>query len=120
MIGYAGSDTRQSLARGSTGAPRPCDLLPRHARHHQRLPETQPSPGCPGGDADGSGRSCPVRNHAKLLAIDHSFIIVTSANLSWSAKKTNVEFGVLIDNRNLTEAAEEGLYKPEDLLFEAV
>ena len=53
-----------------------------------------------------------------LLAIDHRFIIVTTASFSWSAKKTNVEFGVLIDNRNLTEAAEEGLYKPEDLLFE--
>jgi phosphatidylserine/phosphatidylglycerophosphate/cardiolipin synthase-like enzyme len=60
----------------------------------------------------------PVRNHAKFLAIDHRFIIVTSANFSWSAENNNVEFGVLVDNRNLAEAAEDGLRRVEDLLFE--
>jgi phosphatidylserine/phosphatidylglycerophosphate/cardiolipin synthase-like enzyme len=59
-----------------------------------------------------------VRNHAKFLAIDHRFMLVTSANFSWSAENGNVEFGVLIDNRNLAEAAEDGMRRAEDLLFE--
>ncbi|WP_291414606.1 DISARM system phospholipase D-like protein DrmC [Actinophytocola sp.] len=61
-----------------------------------------------------------VRNHAKFLAIDHRFLLVTSANFSWSAEHGNVEFGVLIDNRNLTEAVEHELAQAEDLLYERV
>jgi hypothetical protein len=61
-----------------------------------------------------------VRNHAKFLAIDHRFMLVTSANYSWSAENSNVEFGVLIDNRNLTEVAEDEMRRAEDLLFEVV
>ena len=60
----------------------------------------------------------PVRNHAKFLAIDHRFLLVTSANFSWSAEHGNVEFGVLIDNRNLTESVERELRNVEDALFE--
>ncbi len=59
-----------------------------------------------------------VRNHAKFLAIDHRFLLVTSANFSWSAENGNVEFGVLIDNRSLAEAAEDGMRRAEDRLFE--
>ena len=44
-----------------------------------------------------------VRNHAKFLAVDHRFLLVTSANFSWSAEQGNVEFGVLIDNPNLSK-----------------
>jgi hypothetical protein len=62
----------------------------------------------------------PVRNHAKFLAIDHRFLLVTSANFSWSAEHGNIEFGVLIDNPNLTEVAERELRRAEGLLFEAV
>lgn len=61
-----------------------------------------------------------VRNHAKFLAIDHRFLLVTSANFSWSAEHGNVEFGVLIDNRNLTEAVERELLQAEDALYERV
>jgi hypothetical protein len=59
-----------------------------------------------------------VRNHAKFLAIDHRFLLVTSANFSWSAEHGNVEFGVLIDNRNLAETIEREMRNAEDLLFE--
>ena len=55
-----------------------------------------------------------VRNHAKFLAVDHRFLLVTSANFSWSAEQGNVEFGVLIDNPNLTEAVERELREAED------
>ncbi len=61
-----------------------------------------------------------VRNHAKFLAIDHRFLLVTSANYSWSAEHGNVEFGVLIDDRNLTEAVERELRDAEPLLYERV
>jgi phosphatidylserine/phosphatidylglycerophosphate/cardiolipin synthase-like enzyme len=60
----------------------------------------------------------PVRNHAKFLAIDHRFVLVTSANFSWSAEHGNIEFGVLIDNRNLAETVEHELRTIEDVLFE--
>ncbi len=61
-----------------------------------------------------------VRNHAKFLAIDHRFLLVTSANLSWSAEHGNVEFGVLIDNPNIAEAVERELQDTEPLLYERV
>lgn len=62
----------------------------------------------------------PTRNHAKFLAIDHRFLLVTSANFSWSAEYGNIEFGVLHDDRNLAEAVEREIRNAEDLLFERV
>ncbi|GDY33653.1 DISARM system phospholipase D-like protein DrmC [Gandjariella thermophila] len=62
----------------------------------------------------------PVRNHAKFLAIDHRFLLVTSANFSWSAEYGNVEFGVRIDNPNLTEAVEREMRRAEDSIYERI
>jgi phosphatidylserine/phosphatidylglycerophosphate/cardiolipin synthase-like enzyme len=62
----------------------------------------------------------PVRNHAKFIAIDHRFMLVTSANLSWSAEYGNVELGLLIDDRSLTEAVEGEMLDVEELLYEPV
>jgi phosphatidylserine/phosphatidylglycerophosphate/cardiolipin synthase-like enzyme len=59
-----------------------------------------------------------VRNHSKFLSIDHRFLLVTSANFSWSAENANLEFGVLIDNPNLAEAIERELREAEDFIFE--
>jgi phosphatidylserine/phosphatidylglycerophosphate/cardiolipin synthase-like enzyme len=61
-----------------------------------------------------------VRNHAKFLAIDHRFLLVTSANFSWSAEHGNVEFGVLVDNPNLVESVEREMRLAEDSLYERV
>jgi phosphatidylserine/phosphatidylglycerophosphate/cardiolipin synthase-like enzyme len=61
-----------------------------------------------------------VRNHSKFLSIDHRFLLVTSANFSWSAENANLEFGVLIDNPNLAESVEQDLREAEDLIFERV
>ncbi|MBQ0866353.1 DISARM system phospholipase D-like protein DrmC [Streptomyces sp. RK75] len=61
-----------------------------------------------------------VRNHAKFLAVDHHLLLVTSANFSWSAENNNVEFGVLIDNPNLTEAVERELQAAEGVVYERV
>jgi hypothetical protein len=61
-----------------------------------------------------------VRNHSKFLSIDHRFLLVTSANFSWSAENANLEFGVLIDNPNLAEAVEQEMRAAEDFVFERV
>lgn len=61
-----------------------------------------------------------VRNHAKFLAIDHRFLLVTSANFSWSAEYRNVELGVLADNPNLVQVIESEMRRVEDALYERV
>lgn len=61
-----------------------------------------------------------VRNHAKFLAIDHRLLLVTSANFSWSAENNNIEFGVLIDNPNLTETVEREVREAEGAVYERV
>jgi phosphatidylserine/phosphatidylglycerophosphate/cardiolipin synthase-like enzyme len=62
----------------------------------------------------------PTRNHSKFISIDHRFLLVTSANFSWSAENGNLELGVLIDNANLAEAIEHEMRQVEDLVFERV
>lgn len=61
-----------------------------------------------------------IRNHSKFISIDHRFLLVTSANFSWSAENANLEFGVLIDNPNLAESVERELRDAEDMVFERV
>jgi phosphatidylserine/phosphatidylglycerophosphate/cardiolipin synthase-like enzyme len=62
----------------------------------------------------------PTRNHSKFISIDHRFLLVTSANFSWSAENGNLELGVLIDNPNLAEAVEREMRQVEDVVFERV
>jgi phosphatidylserine/phosphatidylglycerophosphate/cardiolipin synthase-like enzyme len=61
-----------------------------------------------------------IRNHSKFISIDHRFLLVTSANFSWSAENGNLELGVLIDNANLAEAVEREMRDVEDFVFEQV
>jgi phosphatidylserine/phosphatidylglycerophosphate/cardiolipin synthase-like enzyme len=61
-----------------------------------------------------------VRNHSKFLAIDHRFLLVSSANFSWAAENGNIELGVLIDDQNLTESVERAMRDTEDRLFERI
>ncbi len=61
-----------------------------------------------------------IRNHSKFISIDHRFLLVTSANFSWSAENANLEFGLLVDNPNLAESVERELRNAEDLLFERI
>lgn len=61
-----------------------------------------------------------VRNHSKFVSIDHRFLLVTSANFSWSAENANLEFGLLVDSPNLAESVEGELRDSEDLIFERV
>ena len=60
----------------------------------------------------------PVRNHAKFLSVDHRFVVVTSANFSWSAEYGNVELGVRIDDPNLAERIEDEMIDTEKHLYD--
>ncbi len=62
----------------------------------------------------------PVRNHAKFVAVDHQFLIVTSANFSLSAEQRNIELGIRVDSRALTETVERQLQDVEGALYELV
>jgi phosphatidylserine/phosphatidylglycerophosphate/cardiolipin synthase-like enzyme len=62
----------------------------------------------------------PVRNHSKFVCVDHRFLLVTSANFSWSAENANLELGLLIDNPNLAEAIERQMHEAENFVFERV
>ena len=61
-----------------------------------------------------------ARNHAKFLAIDHRFVVVTSANFSWSAEYGNVELGLRIDDPNLADRIEREMQEIEEELYELV
>ena len=61
-----------------------------------------------------------VRNHAKFVAIDHRFLLVTSANFSISAEQHNVELGVWIDDKSPTESVERQMREVEDAIYEVV
>lgn len=62
----------------------------------------------------------PIRNHAKFLSVDHRFVVITSANFSWSAEYGNVELGVIIDDEPLAERIEGELQAAEPHLYEQV
>jgi phosphatidylserine/phosphatidylglycerophosphate/cardiolipin synthase-like enzyme len=62
----------------------------------------------------------PVRNHAKFLSVDHRFVVITSANFSWSAEYGNVELGVVIDDEPVAERIEGELQAAEPHLYERV
>lgn len=61
-----------------------------------------------------------VRNHSKFLAIDHQFLLVTSANFSKSAEHHNVELGLVVRNPPLTQAVETEMSGFERDLYEVV
>lgn len=58
-----------------------------------------------------------VRNHAKFIAVDHQYLIVTSANFSKSAEQYNVELGLQINDPLLTQAVERQMRALEDLTY---
>lgn len=61
-----------------------------------------------------------VRNHAKFVAVDHQFLIVTSANFSRSAEHHNVELGLRVDSRPLTELVEKQVHDAAPSVYEVV
>ncbi len=60
------------------------------------------------------------RNHAKFIALDHQVLIVTSANLSLSAERYNVEFGLVVRDSSLAELVQKQLFDLQPILYELV
>ena len=61
-----------------------------------------------------------VVNHAKFVSVDHRFVIITSANFSWSAENHNVELGVRIDDPALAAAIEREIGAAQKVCYEEV
>jgi phosphatidylserine/phosphatidylglycerophosphate/cardiolipin synthase-like enzyme len=61
-----------------------------------------------------------VRNHAKFIAVDHQFLVVTSANFSISAEQHNIELGLRVDSRATTEMVENQIFDAQTTLYERV
>lgn len=61
-----------------------------------------------------------VVSHAKFVIIDHALMLITSANFSFSAENTNVEFGLRVDDPTLAASVEEQMFDKRGVLYEHV
>ena len=61
---------------------------------------------------------CAVTSHAKLLSIDHRFLLVGSANFSYSAEERNVELGLRLDDPALAHSVEKQMRDLEETVYE--
>lgn len=61
-----------------------------------------------------------VTSHAKFLSIDHRFLLVGSANFSYSAEERNVELGLRLDDPALAASVEKQMRDLEPCMYERV
>jgi len=61
-----------------------------------------------------------VVSHAKFVIIDHSIVLLTSANFSFNAENRNIEFGVLLSDPGLAESVEGVMADKRGTLYEEV
>ena len=61
-----------------------------------------------------------VMSHAKFLSIDHRFLLVGSANFSYSAEERNVELGLRLDDPALAHSVEKQMRDLEETVYEPV
>ena len=61
-----------------------------------------------------------VTSHAKPLSIDHRFLLVGSANFSYSAEERNVELGLRLDDPALAHSVEKQMRDLEETVYEPV
>ena len=59
-----------------------------------------------------------VTSHAKFLSIDHRFLLVGSANFSYSAEERNVELGLRLDDPALAYSVEKQMRDLEETVYE--
>ncbi|HEU5271376.1 MAG TPA: DISARM system phospholipase D-like protein DrmC [Jatrophihabitans sp.] len=59
-----------------------------------------------------------VRSHAKFVIIDHQYLLLTSANFSYSAEQLNIEFGLLVHDSALAESVESSMASKHGILYE--
>ncbi|MDR1355310.1 MAG: DISARM system phospholipase D-like protein DrmC [Propionibacteriaceae bacterium] len=61
-----------------------------------------------------------IRSHAKFVIIDHTLVLLTSANFSWSAENRNIEFGLLVHDATLATSVESTMVSKHGTLYEIV
>jgi len=61
-----------------------------------------------------------IVSHAKFVIIDHSIVLLTSANFSFNAENRNIEFGVLLNDPGLAESVEGVMAEKRGSLYEEV
>ena len=61
-----------------------------------------------------------VTSHAKFLSVDHRFLLVGSANFSYSAEERNVELGLRLDDPALAASVEKQMRNLEANVYEQV
>ncbi|WP_235361390.1 DISARM system phospholipase D-like protein DrmC [Schaalia hyovaginalis] len=61
-----------------------------------------------------------VTSHAKFLSVDHRYLLVGSANFSYSAEERNVELGLLVDDPALAASVERQMRDLETNVYEEI
>ena len=61
-----------------------------------------------------------VVSHAKFTVVDHTILLLTSANFSYSAENTNIELGLLVHYPALAASIEETMETKQHTLYELV
>lgn len=59
-----------------------------------------------------------VVSHAKFVIIDHSVLLLTSANFSFSGEHRNIEFGLLVRDASLANSIENTMSSKHGTLYE--
>jgi len=62
----------------------------------------------------------PIVSHAKFVIIDHTIVLLTSANFSYSAEHRNIELGLRIHDAALAESIETTMGTKHGSLYELV
>lgn len=60
----------------------------------------------------------PIVSHTKFIIIDHQIVLLTSANFSYTAENSNVEFGLRISNNGLAMSIEKTMASKHGSLYE--
>lgn len=59
-------------------------------------------------------------SHTKFIIIDHQIVLLTSANFSYNAENSNVEFGLRISDNGLATSIEKTMASKHGSLYELV
>jgi phosphatidylserine/phosphatidylglycerophosphate/cardiolipin synthase-like enzyme len=62
----------------------------------------------------------PIVSHTKFIVVDHQIVLLTSANFSYNAENSNVEFGLSIRDNGLAASIEKTIASKHGSLYELV
>ena len=62
----------------------------------------------------------PIVSHTKFIIVDHQLLLLTSANFSYNAENSNVEFGLRISDSGLATAIEKTMVSKHGSLYKLV